>query len=103
VFTDKDPEYRGVKLPQKYWKVVAMVKQDGKLSATAYLLDQSKLVDDLEAKSFSFGEYRTYQVSVRQIEALTGLNFGKLSSSDPLAGIKDLFPRELTSPADIII
>ncbi|MCL5997889.1 MAG: DNA/RNA non-specific endonuclease, partial [Chloroflexi bacterium] len=29
VFGDGDPEYRGVKLPQQYWKVVVILKQGG--------------------------------------------------------------------------
>jgi endonuclease G len=39
-------------------------------------------MDDLE---FAFGPYRTYQVPVRQIEELTGLDFGDLKAFDPLA------------------
>ncbi|MFC7110487.1 DNA/RNA non-specific endonuclease [Nonomuraea rubra] len=45
---DDDP-YRGVLLPRQYWKVVAMVKQNGALSATGYLLSQDHLIDGLEA------------------------------------------------------
>jgi endonuclease G len=101
VFGGTDPEYRGVKLPQSFWKVVVMVKQDGSLSATGYLLDQSSLIGDIEKGLFSYGAYKTYQVSVRQIQALTGLQFDNLTASDPLDGAKDLEPKELASLADI--
>jgi endonuclease G len=58
-----------------------MVKEDGTLSATAYLLSQDSLLQDLE--EFSFGGYKTYQVPVRKVEELTSLGFGDLKSFDP--------------------
>jgi endonuclease G len=102
VFKDTDPLYRGVQLPQQFWKVVVMVKQNGKPSATAYLLDQTSLLGNIEKGLFTFGEFRTYQVSVRQIQALTGLGFGSLMQHDPLDTSKDLFPKELTAPEEIV-
>jgi endonuclease G len=85
VLADDDDEYRGVKLPRQYWKVVAMVKQDGELSATGYLLSQERLIDGLESlEEFSYGEYRTFQVPIERIEQLTGLSFGDLPDADPL-------------------
>lgn len=83
---DDDPEYRGVQLPRQFWKVVVMAKSPGLLSATAYLLSQESLIEGLEAapEEFSFGAYGTFQVQVSEIERLTGLDFGALSSFDPL-------------------
>lgn len=81
VFSDQDLPYRGVQLPKQFWKVVVMVKEDGTLSATAYLLSQDSLLQDLE--EFSFGAYKTYQVPVRKVEELTSLGFGDLKSFDP--------------------
>ena len=46
VLDDGDPSYRGVALPLQYWKIVAMVRTDGKPSVTAYLLSQSALLDE---------------------------------------------------------
>lgn len=81
VFKDDDREYRGVKIPRQYWKVVVLVNADTRrLSATAYILSQADLITNLE---FVFGEFKTYQVSVRYIERLTGLKFGKLRDFDP--------------------
>ena len=45
VLDDGDPRYRGVALPL-YWKILAMVRTDGKPSVTAYLLSQSALLDE---------------------------------------------------------
>ncbi len=40
-------------------------------------------MDDLE---FAFGPFRTYQMPLRQIENLTGLDFGELKVPGPLRG-----------------
>ena len=83
VFGDDDKLYLGkYRIPAEFWKVVAMVKTDGTLSATAYVQSQRDLISDLEA--FMFGEYKTYQLPVRKVEQLTGLRFGRLSQHDPL-------------------
>ncbi|MCX6046504.1 MAG: DNA/RNA non-specific endonuclease [Chloroflexi bacterium] len=97
VFEANDFVYRDVQIPKRYWKVVAMIKTDGQLSATAYLLDQSQLLADLGARGFTFGEYRMFQVSVATIETLTNLDFGELNQHDPLAGRRSLDMFEITS------
>lgn len=79
VFRDDDPEYRGVQLPREYWKVV-VVRTEGRNSATAYMISQSDLLETLRA--FGFGRYKTYQVSIGQIEQLTHLDFGELRQFD---------------------
>jgi len=78
VFRDDDLEYRGVQIPKEYWKLVA-IRTQGRRSVTAYMISQAGLIRDLE---FVFGKYKTYQVSVKRIEELTQLNFGKLRNYD---------------------
>jgi endonuclease G len=83
IFRETDRVYRGFMIPEDFWKIVVMVREEtGNLSATAYMLSQLDFMDDLE---FAFGPYRTYQVPIMQIEGLTGLNFGNLKLHDPLA------------------
>ena len=91
VLSDQDLPYRGVNLPKQFWKVVVMVKENGELSATAYLLSQDSLLQGLE--EFSFGAYETYQVTVRKVELLTGLKFGDLKGFDPIE-TSESFDRE---------
>ena len=94
VFRADDMTYRGVyRLPAEFWKVVVMVKPGRELSATAYLQTQKNLLEDLE---FAYGAYKTYQVPVARIEAITGLDFGPLRDHDPLANV------ESTGPALVI-
>lgn len=107
VLAEDDDRYRGVRLPRQYWKVVAMVMSSGELSATGYLLSQAGLIDGLEATAeFSYGAYRTYQVPVRRIEALTRLSFGDLVAADPL-GTGELeateTAREITQLRQIVL
>ncbi|MEJ7608880.1 MAG: DNA/RNA non-specific endonuclease, partial [Bryobacteraceae bacterium] len=86
IFADDDPEYRDVLLPQRFWKVVCVVNGDtGKLHATGYMLSQSDLLTDIE---FVFGQFRTYQVPIAVVEAVAGLDFGKLESVDPVRSQK---------------
>ncbi len=100
VFRADDMTYRGAyRLPAEFWKVVVMVKPDRSLSATAYLQTQKNLLEDLE---FAYGPYRTYQVAVTRIEAITGLDFGRLRDFDPLADTESAGPaRVIGGPEDI--
>jgi endonuclease G len=79
VLRANDPVYRGVAIPLAYWKVVAFIHDDGRPSASAYLIDHDV---DLEARSLLFGAFKTYQRSVLAIEGLTNLNFGLLQQFD---------------------
>jgi endonuclease G len=83
VFTAADPVYRGVAVPLAYWKIAVLDKPGGGQSATAYLISQRQLVDRMVTESFV---PETFQVPVRTVGELTGLDFGRLSTLDPLAG-----------------
>lgn len=86
VFRSDDMIYRGkFKIPAEFWKIAVMVKDDGKMSATAYLQTQKNMIENLE---FAYGEYKTYQVPITSIEEITGLDFGPLSEFNPVARIE---------------
>ncbi|MFG0251488.1 MAG: DNA/RNA non-specific endonuclease [Phycisphaerales bacterium JB038] len=87
VLRDDDPIYitptgRQLQVPLAYWKVVAMVRGDGTLSATGYLLSQEQRISPLV--EFAFGAYRSYQRRITAIEELTQLSFRGLHEFDPL-------------------
>jgi endonuclease G len=63
--------------------VVAVVKPDGALSATAYLISQTTLVNRM--LEFAYGAHGSHQRTIREIERLTGLSFHHLAQHDPLA------------------
>jgi endonuclease G len=96
VFTDDDPvlEEENVRVPLEFWKVVVMVgSEKNQLHATAYLLSQGQLIrklledrDRSEAvEGFVLGAYRTFQISLADLEAATQYEFGSLKDADPLA------------------
>ena len=92
VLDPADPPYRGIQIPLRFWKVVAFV-QDGALAATGYILDQTPLVDDLDAALAAaaaagavppLGAFRTFQVPIADIAVLAGLDLDQLVLVDRL-------------------
>lgn len=103
VFGPNDIVYRGVGLPEEFWKVVVIVNSEtGRLSATGYILSQRDMISEFE---FVYGEFKTYQVPISRIAARTGLDFGNLPSHDPMAleGLESsgLRATRLGGPGDI--
>ncbi|MCG2621729.1 DNA/RNA non-specific endonuclease [Arthrobacter sp. I2-34] len=80
VFGTADPVYRGVQIPLAFWKIAVFDKAAGGQSATAYLVSQRKLVEQILTEAFV---PETFQVPVRTISELTGLDFRHLFASDP--------------------
>jgi endonuclease G len=78
-FSDDDLPYRDALVPLAFWKVVAIVTDDGRPSATAYRVSQEKELQDLE---FVYAGYKTYQISVQQVMDDAGVDFGELVEYD---------------------
>jgi endonuclease G len=121
VLEDSDPPYRGIRIPLRFWKVATFV-QDGALAATGYLLDQTPLVDDLEAalagavlagEAPPLGPFRTFQVPVADIAALAGVVLDQLVLVDlmgaaatgeaPPPGRANTGWRQLSSLEDVVL
>ena len=90
-FAEHDPEMYGVRIPLAFWKIIAFIHDEtGKLCATGYEMNQETTLQPEE--EFVFGAFTSpqlnvaTQVSIRSIEARSGLSFGNLASVDPLAG-----------------
>lgn len=82
IFDAEDPERFSVRIPLRFWKVIAFVHDETKkLSATGYVMSQESF---LAPEEFVFGEFETSQRPIKEIEDLTGLSFGALSKADPL-------------------
>lgn len=84
VFTDSDPDYRYVKVPKQFWKILVRV-ENGVVLATALVADQSSLFGQLPEGLESFDDIskvKQYQTSVKEIEKVTGLDFGSLREHD---------------------
>lgn len=106
VLADADPPYRGIHVPLRYWKIAAW-RAEGGLAAAAFVLDQSELVDISEGilAIAPLGSFRTFQVPVAEVAALTGIDLGPLPGADALArrGLRDLAWRPLHTADDIVL
>ncbi|TCS60278.1 endonuclease G [Primorskyibacter sedentarius] len=94
LFDDDDPVHQptGIHVPMGFWKVVASIGRVRRgrvnrrvLQAQAFILYQGHLVkpQDLE---LVFGQgFEEYQVTIEELERLTGHDFGSLRDSDTFA------------------
>lgn len=103
VLDPDDPPYRGVQIPRLFWKIAAWAElpdaSEGavgavELAATGYVLDQTPQLDDIDLASRRareagrpppLGPFRTFQVPISDIAALTGLDLGPLLAADRLS------------------
>lgn len=84
IFKSNDRKYNNVQIPGRFWKIIVMRKEDGSLSATGYIVNQDDLIKDITTRDlFVFEQFKTYQVSLKEIETATKLSFG-LNEHDPL-------------------
>ena len=81
IFTEGDPQFRGVQLPKQFWKIIYFreVGTQG-IQAKAYRLTQEDLLNELEA--LELPEFSVYEVPISHLTDLTGLRFD-LSNSMP--------------------
>ena len=75
VLDEGDPEYKKIKYPVRFWKVVVALDDARKLVATAYVASQAEVIAKHGIEAAPFGAYLTFQTSVAEIERLTGLTF----------------------------
>jgi endonuclease G len=78
-FSAGDLPYRDALIPLSFWKVVAIVTEDGRPSATAYKVGQENQLGQLE---YVFGAYKTFQISIQQVIDATQLDFHPLLDYD---------------------
>lgn len=87
VLGDGDPPYRGIRVPLRFWKIAAWGSEGG-LAAVGFVVDQSPLVDTSELAAPApgapppLGPFRTFQVPIAEIAALTGLAMPDLAAAD---------------------
>jgi endonuclease G len=89
IFSDVDPVYRGVGIPLRFFKVAAFIHR-GELAATGYVVDQTPQLAELPDVPHPgaiedvppLGPFRTFQVPIRDIAELTGLDLEQLIAVD---------------------
>ncbi|OZB82405.1 DNA/RNA non-specific endonuclease [Microbacterium sp. 13-71-7] len=106
VLADDDPPYRGILIPLRFWKIAAW-KTAGALAAAGFVLDQSDLVDTRDGllATAPLGGFRTFQVPIAEIAALSGVDVGPLAAADALTtrGVRPVEWRPLRSADDIVL
>jgi endonuclease G len=91
VFASDDRQFRGVKIPREYWKVLAFVER-GELKARGFLLTQG--LEQLEA--LELDEFRVFQVPLTEIEQRALLSFPQVLRDADLS----VAPEAISSPLD---
>lgn len=109
VFRSTDKLYRGVQIPREFWKLVVFTNDLGEPSATAFILTQADLIQDLK-EEFEVGEYKAVQVRIKDLETKTRLDFGSVVDWDVLEkeGAEESFTGDLPavvlhSVADMVL
>ncbi|AZH79753.1 endonuclease [Microbacterium sp. Y-01] len=101
-----DPPYRGIRIPLRFWKIASWRSENG-LAAAGFVLDQSTLIDTREETLAvpPLGAFRTFQVPIADVAALTGIALGPLVDADVLTdrGARSTVWRELDSAGDVIL
>ncbi|PRY15295.1 DNA/RNA non-specific endonuclease [Kineococcus rhizosphaerae] len=124
VFADDDPEYRGVRVPRRFYKIAAYLlpqpadldpdEEVSVLASAGFVLDQTPLVEQIvgarSAQQVELGGFRTFQVPVADIGDLTRLDLGPLVAADRLpvlvpAAAGDEVPawRPLAGAGDLVL
>jgi endonuclease G len=95
ILKDDDMKYRGIKVPDEFWKVIAYVEK-GILKAQAYVLSQADYLNDIEA--LELDEFRLWQVTLADLAERARLDFGDLAQADTLQ-IESLRRPEMAGPS----
>lgn len=85
IFTTGDPLYRGLAIPRRFFKIAAWTPSGYDLAATGYVLDQTPSLGPAITETRDIpplGPYRTFQVPIADIAALTALPLDQLADAD---------------------
>lgn len=111
VLAPDDPPYRGIGIPRRFFKVAAWAAPGAEgqvLEAAGFVLDQSELIDTAHGVLAvrPLGAFRTFQVPIRDIESLAGVDLGPLVDADvlPRPAVRgEAAWRPLRSPDDVVL
>jgi DNA/RNA endonuclease G (NUC1) len=80
VFSANDPDYRTYRIPLRYWKIAIFDEGGGPPTVAAYVLSQAfeglEADDTASLSRVDSFDPRNSRVKVKEIESLTGLDFG---------------------------
>jgi endonuclease G len=104
VLADDDLMMSGIRIPTRFWKLVALVHHETRaLSVSAYVASVDSDFEERRSAQQLLGHYRSWQVPVRRVAALTRLGFGHLQKFDPMDGADARHATELHAFDDAVV
>jgi len=91
VFTSRDPIFPcvpSVPITKRFWRVAATTGPDGEILAMAFVVSQQDLIRPIVEEIAPAAMAKTFQVRVRKVEELTGLDCGDLRDHDPTIALE---------------
>lgn len=97
--THNDPIFGNVAIPKLFYKVVACKGENNQLQVAAFLMSQEDLLRTIDRiqgmppsseEILTTAEAKIYQVKLKDLEKLTGLDFGSLSNVEVLVEEKEV-------------
>jgi endonuclease G len=82
IFGVDDPEYDGVQIPKRFWKIAAFVRDDDTMGAAGFIVSQEELLAAMGLEAAAEQVARLFQVRISEIEKRTKLDFGRLRTVD---------------------
>lgn len=88
IFHPRDPQFKGVQVALSFYKVIVWYDAKATLRTTCFVLEQKRLVGDIEFEALRFNEvFVSKQRSLKKIQEATGLQFPSiLHDSDTFDG-----------------
>lgn len=89
IFKQTDPKYQNefmdapIRIPLEFWKVCVLIREDGTLSATAFILSQDDITSLPGFEAFL--DVKEVQTTIRNVEIRTGLQFPVVRDNDHIA------------------
>jgi endonuclease G len=87
IFQEKDPVFKSVQVPLRFFKIVVWKNAAGKPRTTAFILSQENLVGGIQFEELQYDqEFKEHQCSVKFLEKLTQLEFTGIGQWDTYEG-----------------
>lgn len=114
VLAADDPPYRGIRLPRRFFKVVAWLRGE-RLAAAGFVLDQSALIASIVEREATpgrsasgalpeLGGFRTFQAPIAEIAELARLAMPQLVAADRMPrAVAAMGWRELSGPEELLL
>lgn len=83
VFDNGGKVHPSTQIPQQFWKVAVWNNPTEGLQGAGFVLSQEELIDRADHRDGKFdpGRFEVYQVPIRELEEMTGIDFGPVADT----------------------